>query len=721
MLTRIAAWDPLLKLSALSAAVVLTPHARELWRAAPGRGRRDAAVLLGVAGALVAWRSLKSGDAKQEKEKEKDGDDDDGEIEVGRGWFAMAAVAALLVFFARSRARKARAPTRLPINLRRLTIDRVLSHVRVTHDTYTAVDASVSLFVALSGAPSLANLIANGSGDVPACLAMALGLLLGHAKATAVTLLMVTGGEALEDVAMERAGTAIESLLHRNPGTARLESGTDAPAESIEPGTRIIVRANETIPLDGTLISPSKASVNEQLITGEPLPSTKQTGGTLYAGTVNLTPTPILIKTTAAYSSTVFAQMKSTLRLALSRKSKIELSSKRIADALTPLTLFASTAAFLVSHTLRGQPPSQGWDAVLSVLMSATPCPAAIGVPVAMLSGMSNASRNLGTTIKSGDALEALADARIAVFDKTGTLTFGRPAVVEFLCPGDKDARKETGRLLASLEKMSKHVLADAVVTWYSALHPSEAPDLAVQEFAEEGGRGVSGLVELHGVWRSVKVGTAEFCGIEGGVEGAEELSEDTLRAYFSVSSPSSQPIQGLLAFSDPIHPSAHTLISHLRSLGVQSHILSGDRSPHLALVARQLGADGFASCLPHEKAGKVRELQKQGKVAFIGDGANDAPALAMADVGISVDSTSLSSDAASVVILSGSLSQLPGLISLASRSVNIARRTVTFGTLASLAQMVLAVAGVTTPVQNSAMQEVVDLSAVLYSMTAII
>ena len=405
--------------------------------------------------------------------------------------------------------------------------------------------------------------------------------------------------------------------------------------------------------------------------------------------------------------------MKTTLAIALERKSHVELNSKRIADGLTPLTLLASTAGFLLSTIHRKSTLWQAWEVVLSVMMSATPCPAAIGVPVAMLSGMSLASRKLGSTIKSGDALEALADAKCVVFDKTGTLTFGEPAVKTFVT-SPQGKKEEALKVVASVERLSKHVLADAVLKYWAGGASGEAP-FEVTDYSETSGLGVSGTVD--GRYK-VCVGAHDFCGVE-----PDAKNDETLRAYFRVSSLDGPEVcRGMIAFSDPIRPDAAEIVGNLRKRGLQVHILSGDRSYHLRAVAEQLGVDGYRACLPHEKADHVVRLQKSvGKVIFVGDGANDTAALAASDVGVSVDASSLASESADVVVLSGDIGRVDGLIALSARSVRIARRTVGMGTMASLCQMVLAAAGLTTPLQNAVAQEVVDLSAVLHSMTAIL
>ncbi|KAI9002635.1 hypothetical protein DFJ74DRAFT_760380 [Hyaloraphidium curvatum] len=666
--------DKLLPVAAAAAGAVLLPRFPALYRAA--KGRRAFALLAAATAAAGAYKAYRARRAEKEKAKGGRLAEDDGEWEPGLRFYALCAAAALAL------ASRRRAPT----------LDRFLAP-----------------FVALAAAPAIAEFLSGGDADVPACLAIALGLLMGHHRAAAVILLMITGGEALEHVAMDRAGTALQTLLVENPGLARLESGEDVPAESVKPGDVFVVRANESVAVDGTLLDDG-AAIDEALITGEPAPAPKRQGDSVYAGTVNRGARAVRVRADKPYADSVFQQMRTTLGTALERKSDVELNSKRIADGLTPLTLAAAAVGYLLALR-RGTPPVEAWDTVLSVLMSATPCPAAIGVPVAMLSGMSLASRRLGSTVKSGDALEALADARCVVFDKTGTLTFGTPEVVAVHCEPE-GRRDEALGMVAGLERLSKHVLADAVFRHARDSGAMPDPVPSVEDFSEESGLGVSGTV---GGFR-VKVGAPDFCGVP-----APGGADDTLRACFLIVAPDgAEHARGTVAFRDPVRPSAVRLVAKLRASGAHVAVLSGDRSAHLASVAKQLGADEWHACLPHEKAAMVETYRnKWGAVAFVGDGANDAAALAAADVGISVDPSSLSSEPADVVVMNGDVSRVHDLAALSRRVVRIARRTVRWGTAASACQMVLAAGGWTGPLWNAVAQECVDLASVLHSMTA--
>jgi len=565
--------------------------------------------------------------------------------------------------------------------------------------------------LALCAAPLVHELIVDGEGDVPALLAIVLGLALKHTSASAVILLMVTGGEMLEEMALDRAGSSLQSLLEQNLGTARLAAtGQDIAVDDVKDGDELVVRANEVVPVDGILLDAS-ASIDEGLLTGEKLPATIVEGTRVLAGSVNKGGAPLRMRAKGGVLDSVLHQMKDQLRSALQRKSKLELASKRLADTLTPFTLGTAAVGFALARR-RGAPAREAWDVVLSVLMSATPCPAAIGVPIAFLSAMNLSSRRFGATVKSGLALEALADARVVVLDKTGTLTTGKPRVVDVVVAAGSsgvDAARAL-HLVASLEARAKHVLADAVFKHFSTQNPT-ATLLDVAEVNVVDGQGVRGIVDGR---FDVAVGSRAFC-------LGEHREGDSLEAHFIIRTSGAAATVGRVLFEDPVRLEAPALVKRLKARGLKVVILSGDPSAHLRHVAQQLGVDSFFRCLPHDKVAKVKELQSAGnKVVVVGDGGNDTPALAQADVGISVDASSMSSEGASVVLVGGDLLRVDDLIGLSQRVVSLARRTVYGGTAASLVQMLLAAGGWTNPFQNAVAQEIVDLGSIVFALQAL-
>jgi len=588
--------------------------------------------------------------------------------------------------------------------------------------------------VTLGSAPVLSEAIRGGDADIPAVLAICLGLLLDHCSAAAIILIMVTGGEALEEHALERAGSALHSLLERSPGTARLaDSVVEVPADKVREGDEILIKQGEVVPVDGTLIAPDVCVVDERVLTGECISATKKQGELVMAGSTNGSGAAVRIRANGGYENSILHQMQFSLKAALERKGKIELASKQVADSLTPLTLALAAAALEFAIRKRKFSPGQAWRVVLSVLMSATPCPAAIGVPIAMLSGMSVSSKLLGATVKSGEALESLSVAKVLVLDKTGTITTGKPTVSQVIVHTPFptvmegvafDSERTVLDYLAHVEFQAKHVLADAVVRRFE--QGGGVISRKVTNFQNEPGKGVRGVVDDKIL---VLVGSKSFCfdADRQGVHSVDNVQSAVhLVSYFRIQSAlggvkDGPIITGAIAFEDPIRPEAVQLVDRCTKAGMEVVILSGDSSNHLQWVASQLNIRQYRTCLPHEKVSEIQRLQKElGTVVMVGDGANDSAALAAADVGISVDPSGMASESAKVVLLTGDVSKVYELIRLSNHVVTVARRTVSWGMMASAVQMVFAATGSSTPFVNAAIQEMVDLGATLHSLRAL-
>ncbi|KAH9260714.1 hypothetical protein BASA81_001181 [Batrachochytrium salamandrivorans] len=569
--------------------------------------------------------------------------------------------------------------------------------------------------VTLGAAPVVAEAIRLGDADIPAVLAMVLGLFLDQVSAASVILIMVTGGEALEDEALDRAGASLHSLLERSPGMAMLENGTTVAANVVSPGTLVQVRNLEVFPVDGYLVSPeSGVLVDERLLTGECIPRLKVPGELILAGTVNQHNASVVwTKAKGGYKESILNQMQLSLADALEKKkSQLELLSTKLADGMTPFTVLLAALAFEF-HSWKGQSTKVCWETVLSILMSATPCPARIGVPIAMLSGMNVSSRVLGTTLKSGDALEKLTQCKVLCLDKTGTVTTGKPVLAKCTMLGqieqDDTAIAMALDLLANLETMApKHVLADALIG--KRLHHR-----TVSQVESHPGQGVRGVVDGKFV---IQIGSLKFVAPPAVFLASVDVPNHHLVSYFSIN----QTQYGVLEFHDPIRPETRELVDVCRNrYGMTVVLLSGDGSQHLAYCAKQLGVERFVTCLPHEKVLEIRKLQQQvGKVVMIGDGANDSAALAAADVGVSLDPSTMASESAQIVVLNGDIGRVKELIRLSHHVFHVAKTTVLAGMAASGVQMLLAAGGNSDPFINAVMQEVVDLTSVLHSLRAL-
>ena len=493
----------------------------------------------------------------------------------------------------------------------------------------------------------------SGEADVPALLAMELGLCLNYNSAALVILLMLTGGEVLEDYALSRAGRTLHSLLEQSPGVANRRrpgrKGNETitcetvPTEQLIPGDVVLVKYGEAVPVDGVIdsfaASDETCYVDESLLTGENLRVEKRMGDSLYGGSVNKG-AATWVQVTRPYKSSMVAMMKKQLQSALDNKASIELRSKQFAAVFTPVTLAAAALAWLIGY-FNELGASMRWKRVLSVLMSATPCPASIGVPIAMLSGMSICNKRFGGTIKSGNALELLAKTSAVVLDKTGTLTSGNPTVVEFELFNDDEelpnslTQSECLRLVASVEMFSAHPLAAAICNYHRTQSGEESLyDIKAVEHKESAG--ISALV--NGL--EVSVGTLSFLekqGLGDFFRYREVSQTESIVSYFLVrDSTGKAKASGQIHFDDELRPSARSLVQKLRRMHMRIVLLSGDRSRHLKKVAESLELNEYHSCWPHEKAQHVQKLKSEGEtVLMIGDGSNDSAALVQADIGL--------------------------------------------------------------------------------------
>lgn len=570
--------------------------------------------------------------------------------------------------------------------------------------------------------------------DHPALISMALGLLLNEPVAAVVILIMLTGGEALEDYAMSRAESGIHELLEREPGSARrvrADGGLEeVQATELVVGDSVMLRNGDTTPVDCTVDSKGGdevvVQVDESVLTGEALPQKKAVGDTLLAGSINLSPQPLSVRVVKAHADSAMELFKQTLAAALEKKAKLERSSIQVASDFTPFTMALASAAYWYQRMKVGSAnPLVLWGRVLAVTMAATPCPAAIGVPIAFLSGMSISSRH-GIAMKSGAALENLGKATVCVLDKTGTVTFGTPRMtkLKFLGGGTKALEEdEVLRVCASLEQASNHPLAVAVIAKAreKGIFLRSLQDIIVTE--TKAGHGISGEVDG---WK-VRIGTAEYAvGWDAPITAESETGSglDTrpvtqVFAYFCIEGFGGD-VKGWIACEDEIRPGAHQMVQSFKSRGLRCVMLSGDRTASLEKIATRLGIGEYHTCLPHEKAGKVQEMISSGEtVMMVGDGINDAPALATASVGVSIGVSDLASDSADVVLLATAdpISKLTQLVQLGKVVHGVAKRGVVGGMAISTLQMVAAACGFITPRTSAVLQECVDLGSLVHSL----
>jgi heavy metal translocating P-type ATPase len=540
--------------------------------------------------------------------------------------------------------------------------------------------------------------------DVIALLAMAGALALGEYLAGAVIALMLAGGNALEAFASGRARRELRALVERAPHTAhrRTDGGwEDVPVDAVEVGEVLLVRAGEVLPTDGVVVG-ERAVIDESSLTGEPLPATYAQGHMVRSGTANAGDAFELEASRRAGDS-AYAALVQLVREAEQRRAPFARMADRYAVFFLPLTLFIAVCAWAISG-----------DAVraLAVLVVATPCPLILAAPIAFVAGLSRAA-HVGVIVKGGVAIERLGDARTVLLDKTGTLTLGVPGI-ERVIALDGIAREELLRLAASLDQLSGHVLAAAIVREAGA----QAIALARPERSREvPGQGIEGVVD----GRRVLVGSAAWLA-EHGIDGNTSVDGNAL-VLVAVDG----QLVGVLVMGDRVRPDAHELIRRLRAGGVeQVAMLSGDREDVAQAVGRQLDLDRvYAEQSPEEKLDVVKRMQgdpQLSPVVMVGDGINDAPALAAADVGIAMSGggATVSSETADAVITVDRIDRVADAIAIGRRTVRIARQSVVSGIGLSLFGMALAAAGWLVPVAGAIFQEAIDVAVILNALRAL-
>jgi len=549
--------------------------------------------------------------------------------------------------------------------------------------------------------------------DAIALVAIVSALVLGQFLAGAVVALMLAGGNALEFYATRRAGRELTRLLERMPRVAHRRSGSaieEVSVGSLLPGDIVVVRAGEVVPVDGSVASPV-AVLDEAALTGEPLPVRRSRGGEVRSGSANAGDAFDLLATRAADAST-YAGIVRLVRQAEEGRAPFVRLADRYAAVFLPLALAVAGGAWLYSgNSMR----------FLAVMVVATPCPLILAAPIAFVAGVSRAARR-GVIVKSAAVIERLGEARTVLFDKTGTLTLGLPAVEQILV-FDGVQPEELLRLAASVDQLSAHVLAEALV------HDAEARGLvltAPTDVEEGPGQGIEGVVD----GRRVAVGSSAWLLARGyadaenvarGLDGG--LDAGMARILIGVDG----ALGGAVVMGDHVREDAHMLVEALRREGIR-HVamVTGDRAAVADSVGAGLGLDRvYAQLSPEDKLDVVRTLRSSPDlcpVVMVGDGINDAPALALADVGIAMGGVgaTVSSETADAVIVLDRVDRVVDAVRIGRRSLGIARQSVMVGMGLSLVAMAAAAAGFLAPVFGALLQEVIDVAVIANALRAL-
>ncbi|HSA55633.1 MAG TPA: heavy metal translocating P-type ATPase [Gemmatimonadaceae bacterium] len=541
--------------------------------------------------------------------------------------------------------------------------------------------------------------------DIVAMLAIVAAIALREPLAGLIVVLMQTGGEALERYAEGRASRAVRALEEQAPRIAhRLDAGgvVDLPVEDVRVGDELLVRPGEMIPCDGVVVR-GRSAVDTSRLTGEPMPVDAHPGVNLLSGTLNGDGSFVL-RATALSRESQYARIVELVRSAEASKAPLQRLADRYAVWFTPATLLVCAVSWFLSHDA---------TRVLAVLVVATPCPLILATPIAIIGGVNRAAARQ-IIVRTGGALEQLDGVTTAVLDKTGTLTVGEPRVsrVTALPP---HAEREVLRLAAALEQHSGHLLARPIVDAATALGDVLPAPHAVREAA---GRGVSGEVD----GRRVSVGSRGFV-LESlrlpALPAAFEDGATTLRAWVTVDG----ALAGVVEYADALRPGARELVQMLHRLGVRRTVLlSGDHAPNVRAVADAVGIDeAVGDLLPSEKVERVAALTKQGRVLMVGDGTNDAPALAQADVGIALagHGGGIAAEAADAVVLVDDLARVGEAVAIGQRTMRIARQSIWAGLSLSAVAMLFAAAGHIPPIVGALLQEGIDVAVILNALRA--
>ena len=534
--------------------------------------------------------------------------------------------------------------------------------------------------------------------DILAVFSLVGTLLTNNMLASAIVSLMLSTGRVLESWAEGQAERQLKSLLARVPRIAHLlnpdGSLTDIAADAVIAGNRLVIKSGEIVPVDGEVITP--ALLDESALTGEPLPVSHAPSEIISSGVVNAAANFEMVATSVAADSTYAGIIRLVEKAQASSAPSVRLANKW-ALRFVPIALGLSLATLLISHSVAR---------MVAVLVTATPCPLILAVPIAVVSGMSRAAK-LGVVIKGGAVLELIANAEVVMLDKTGTLTHGGPAITAIHSAPFSSAT-EILQIAASIDQHSNHVIAKAILNEARAEGVALKP--ATNIFEEHG-------VAIHGEIKGEKFSVGQF---------SERPDWLTISYPLMVGVKSGELLIGVIGLADPIRAEAAEMMAALRDVNIKRILLvTGDRMESAKLVADEVGiTDIFASVTAQGKLDLVAEAMQssKGSVIFVGDGINDAPALAAATVGIAMGArgASAASESADAVIVEDSIQKLVHVIQVAKFARSKALQSAQVGMGLSLVAMIAASFGLLTSAVGAGTQEVIDVVAILWALTTL-
>lgn len=544
--------------------------------------------------------------------------------------------------------------------------------------------------------------------DVLVSIALVASVIIGEDFAAGEVAFIMQLGALLEELTVARARAGIEKLVKLTPRTARVLHDGQAdilPAEQVRVGDLVRVLPGETIPVDGVIVS-GQTSVNQAIMTGEPMPVDKSAGDSVASGTVNQFGSIDLRAGKVGEDSSI-QRMIRLVQTADAGKAKIVGLADRWATWIVVIALSAAVLTWLFTGQI---------IRAVTILVVFCPCALVLATPTAIMAAIGNATHH-GFLVREGDALERLASVRRVAFDKTGTLTLGAPrvAAVHTLCPELDEAALFT--LVAAAEQLSEHPLGKAIVTSWRENGAGLLP--AADQFQMLPGRGVQAVVE----GRTILAGNRAMLAEQGiplpqaAARAADaSLEEGCTVIYIACDNRA----VGLLALSDTVRPEAHAALAEVQALGVEPVLLTGDNEKAARHLARQLGINSWhAGCLPQDKLRYMDDSLTEGQpVAMIGDGINDAPALKRAQVGIAMGGigSDIAVEAADIALINDDLRELPHLVALSRRMMFVIRCNLTFSMALNFLAITLAITGLLNPVVGALVHNAGSVFVILHS-----
>ena len=536
-------------------------------------------------------------------------------------------------------------------------------------------------------------------------------------EAAAIIITLILLGRLLEDRAKGRTGTAIKGLLKLQPNEARvIRKGHESliPAESVRLGDIVRVKPGERIPVDGVILT-GDSSVDESMLTGEPLPVLKSAGDRIVAGTLNTTGS-FKVEVTRIGSDTMLSQIVRLVQQAQGSKAPIQQLADRIASIFVPAVLIVALIAGIVWWFWGPEPAiNHALLRFVTVLIIACPCALGLATPTAIVVGTGRAAGR-GILLRDGNAIQTTGRVTTVALDKTGTITQGKPIVQEIVAIGNRTTL-DVLTIAAAVESHSEHPVASAIVAAATAQGVSKDE---ASSFTSETGLGVSGLVERQKVF----VGNGEYLAKNGvSVDQLDRMAAWDSAGYTTVFVASNGLLIGGLAIADSIRDTSGSAVQNLKSLGLSVLMLSGDREAAANEIARQVDIDRVVSEVrPHEKTATIAKLQKEGEIVLmVGDGINDAPALAQADVGMAIGSgTQIAIEASDVTLMYSDLKLVADAVRISRRTMHVIRQNLFFAFIYNVICIPIA-AGVLYPFLGITLSPVIASAAMALSSVSVV